>query len=943
MTQRTGDVDAKVRSHLRSQPVVEPLFSYDLPIEDDPIRLVLDRRVPWAVHGEVFSQQSFGTGPWPDQGWKLHVSATPLSASAVLEAALDVLLDDGVRFKVVGSIAVLGAMNCGTFGVSQIGKFITVYPSDDDHAVRLAVAVDERTRGHRGPRVPTDRTLRPHSLVHYRYGSMRARPEAELSAAGENDLLDPLGRLTNDVRLDFYRAPHPEITDPFEAAGVRVPLPARGPILEGRYFVSDALAQSARGGVFRAIDLNAQPARLCLIKEAWHDVALDQYGRDARDWADNEEQILSRYGDDAVLPRFYDAFEVDGDRYMAIEYVEGTPLDKVLFEEHSVELGIELAEVVAIGLATADALAHLHDLGLVFRDFKPANLIKTPEGRYRLIDYGITYEYRSDDRPPLSIGTPPFFPREQYDGDPPRPVDDVYAWGAVLHYLAGGDESITDMPKGKDLPKPFPRRPIAEIRPTIPAGLARVIDRAVAWERQDRYPTMREARAALAEAARELDRTPGTPVGRVVSPAARADDAPLGIDSDEALRLARDVGDALCLDAEEVAGGLCWMRRFEWTERTEYSPDLYGGTAGVGLFLAELARATGESRYADAARGAARWLTGPTWGRGRAQHGFQNGEGGVAFFLLRLAELLDAPGYVTAAEMRVRRLHGAPWITTDLLYGTAGTLYGTLAVHAATGDPGLLAEARMLGDQLAAAASPAPGGGEGCCWEVPSATPGGPVVPFLGLLHGAAGIGLALAHLGAVTADERYLDTAGAAAELLLGQARVSTDVESGSPAWSWPGHLGDHKPGLQAHCHGAGGIAQFFLALDRLQPEPRYRLAAEGAATAVAAQRATERRSAVCHGLSGTGHLMLECHQHFDDERWLALARECGALLEGFRAPDRPGVYRMSGSEVVSPDLMLGFAGPGSLLLRLADPDHARDPILGPLKETIGTGGPHV
>ena len=75
------------------------LFLDELPLEEDPIRAVMNRRVPWATHDQNFSQQSFGTGPWPDQGWKLHVSATPISAVEVLEAALDVLLADGARFK----------------------------------------------------------------------------------------------------------------------------------------------------------------------------------------------------------------------------------------------------------------------------------------------------------------------------------------------------------------------------------------------------------------------------------------------------------------------------------------------------------------------------------------------------------------------------------------------------------------------------------------------------------------------------------------------------------------------------------------------------------------------------------------------------------------------------------------------------------------------------
>jgi hypothetical protein len=306
----------------------DPPFRDDLSIEEDPIRLVINRRVPWATHDESFSQQSFGTGPWPDQGWKLYVSATPLSAVEVLEAALDVLLADGARFKVLNSIKLLSALNNGWFGISQIGKFITVYPSDDSHAVRLAVGLDRVTRRHRGPRIPTDRALRPDSLVHYRYGSMIRRDESKMGsgeADGSYDMLDPAGRLTNDVRLNFYLPPDPSITDPFEAAGVRVSPPPRGPLLNGRYFVCDALSQSPRGGVFRAVDVSTEPACVCLLKEAWHDVGLDQWGRDAHDWAANEEYVLTRYAGDPALPRFYGGFELDGNHYIAIEYVEGTP------------------------------------------------------------------------------------------------------------------------------------------------------------------------------------------------------------------------------------------------------------------------------------------------------------------------------------------------------------------------------------------------------------------------------------------------------------------------------------------------------------------------------------------------------------------------------------------------------------------------------------------
>ncbi len=929
--------------------VSDPLFRHDLPIADDPIRQLLDRRVPWIAHDGTFSQQSFGTGPWPDQGWKLHVSATPRSAAAVLNAVLSVLLDVGARFKVVASLSQLGAMNAGVFGVPQIGKFVTVYPSEDGQAVHLAVELDRVTRGQTGPRVPTDRPLAPGSLVHYRYGSMRCRFESEAAGrtGGQYDLLDPAGRLTDDVRLDFYLPPHSGIVDPFQAAGVRVPLPPRGRFLNGRYLVTDALAQSARGGVFRALDIAAEPARLCLLKEAWHDVGLDAFGRDARDWAANEERILTRYAGAPGMPRFYDRFALDGDEYIVIEYIEGTSLDKLLAEDHQAEHGINPSDVMAIGMATADVLARLHDLGLVFRDFKPANLVRTPEGAYRLIDFGIAYEYRVDGGPPLSIGTPPFYPREQYEGAAPCPADDVFAWGSVLHYLAAGSAAAAETSNDSDVLRPFQRRPLGELRPDVPMELAAVIDRAVAWERRDRYPTMLEAKDALAEAASRMPTVPRATTHAAA--ATRRLDAPntvvAAMSADEALGLAREIGDALCAEGEEHGRGLRWKRRFEWTADTEYSPDLYGGAAGVGLFLAELWRVTGEERYAAAARGAARWLTGPVWGRGRAQHGLHNGEAGIAFFLVRLASLLDATGYLAAADMRLRRLRGAASRTIDLLYGTAGTLLGTLALYEATGDLPLLAEARTIGDQLLDAALPAPGGATGCYWEVASSAPVGPTKPFLGLLHGTAGIGLALAHLARVSGDQRYLDGAMGSAALLLSQASVASGLVPADGAatktriMKWPLHLGDDKPGLQAQCHGAGGIGYFFLQLDGITPDPRYRDAAEGAAYAVVAQLEAETRSGICHGLSGTAHLTIDCFQSFEDSQWIDFAHRCARRLQRFRVAGRPGVYAMHGQAIASPDLMLGYAGVGSVLLRLVHPKRTPEPILGHLTTSSGKG----
>lgn len=202
--------------------------------DDDPVHRILDDAVPWATTRGIFTEQLFGLGPMPGQGWKLHVSAGVGSAAVVLDNVMPILLSEGVAFKVVGTTRALLALNSGGWGACQVGKFVTVYPSGDDQAVRLALALDRATAALTGSRVPSDRPLRPGSLVHYRYGAFTGGTE-------DYNMVDPAGRLARDWRLQFYRAPDPAITDPFVERGAYVPPPARPAPLAGRYLVCQAL------------------------------------------------------------------------------------------------------------------------------------------------------------------------------------------------------------------------------------------------------------------------------------------------------------------------------------------------------------------------------------------------------------------------------------------------------------------------------------------------------------------------------------------------------------------------------------------------------------------------------------------------------------------------------------------------------------------------------
>jgi len=102
------------------------------------------------------------------------------------------------------------------------------------------------------------------------------------------------------------------------------------------------------------------------------------------------------------------------------------------------------------------------------------------------------------------------------------------------------------------------------------------------------------------------------------------------------------------------------------------------------------------------------------------------------------------------------------------------------------------------------------------------------------------------------------------------------------------------------------------------------------GAATTIGASIRQRDASGLCHGLAGDGSFLLDCYQLFGDPAHLAVARECGERLRGFEVDGKPGEIRSTTATGMQPGLMLGTAGVGVFLLRLAQPETAADLMLG-------------
>jgi lantibiotic modifying enzyme len=346
--------------------------------------------------------------------------------------------------------------------------------------------------------------------------------------------------------------------------------------------------------------------------------------------------------------------------------------------------------------------------------------------------------------------------------------------------------------------------------------------------------------------------------------------------------------------------------------------DLYGGSAGVGLFLAELAAATGDEQCRLTALGALRHALSRVDSLPVSSRlGLYAGSPGVALALALSCRALNEPDLSESAlRVALECASSSPQEETDLMSGSSGALVALLALASLLGEQRLLAAAVQHGDTLLAAADSTDGG---LLWRSRT-LPGEPALT--GLSHGAAGVAVALLELAAATKDERYR----AAAESAFSYERSVYEPALGN----WPDlrglaptHPGGEAPFATFWCHGAPGGALARLRALELgggeEPREEAEAALETTRAWVSAALASGTVNySLCHGLAGNAEILNEGSRLIpslaDTAREVATVG-VGTYLEVGR-PWPTGAYGQA-----TPSLFLGLAGIGRFYLRLAVP----------------------
>ena len=399
----------------------------------------------------------------PEQGWKLHISATVLSANKVLEKVAPVLLDQDILFKATVSLEELGRLNCGLFyGFSQVGKFMTVYPKTAEMAVSLARKCHELTYGLTSPDVPYDLPFRENGCIYYRYGSFSALEIEQPDGTRMPAVRNQDGDLVPDRREPGAAVPG-WTTDPFVWRNRRRQKGAPAPTpLSTTFLAYEALSQRGKGGVYRALDLSVLPARLCVLKEGRRHGETEWDGRDGYWRVRHEADVLRALSLASVdVPNVYATFQAEKNFYLVTEFIEGNTLQSILLRKRR---KLPISQALRYGRQLAELLSKIHAAGWVWRDCKPLNLIVTKGDVLRPVDFEGACPVDLPDKTPW--GTAGYIA----PGSSGKPVlgssvpDDLYAIGVSLHQLLTGRTPDAELPP-----------PIGRLRHHVTTGTKKIV------------------------------------------------------------------------------------------------------------------------------------------------------------------------------------------------------------------------------------------------------------------------------------------------------------------------------------------------------------------------------------------------------------------------------------------------------------------------------------
>jgi serine/threonine protein kinase len=258
-------------------------------------------------------------------------------------------------------------------------------------------------------------------------------------------------------------------------------------LLKQRYLIIASAGKGGMGAVYKVEDTQLGNRQVAL-KEMSQSGLNPQEQKEAADAFRQEALMLARL-QHPNLPNIFDHFEENGRWYLVMSFIEGETLADYLSHAQSGKLPLD--EALQIGMQLSTVLDYLHNRqpAVIFRDLKPANIMRMPDGHIYLIDFGIARHFKPGQAKDTAYyGSMGYAPPEQYGKAQTTPRSDIYSLGVVLYQLFSGHDPSTT---------PFRFPPLQSQITTIPAELATLITQMLELDEDKRPPSILSVKQKL--------------------------------------------------------------------------------------------------------------------------------------------------------------------------------------------------------------------------------------------------------------------------------------------------------------------------------------------------------------------------------------------------------------------------------------------------------------
>lgn len=248
-----------------------------------------------------------------------------------------------------------------------------------------------------------------------------------------------------------------------------------GTVIDGKYKILHVIGRGGMSVVYLAI--NERANRQWAVKEIVKRRAYDRY-------ADKKEIEMMKRLSHPHLPGIIDVIENQDTLLIVMDYIEGRSLQALVQEQGA----LPQEEVLKCAVQLSDTLSYLHTRNppIIYRDMKPSNVMRKPDGNVMLIDLGAAREYEPrKEMDTVSLGTRGYAAPEQYEAEGQSDArTDIYCLGVMIFQLLTGES-------------PYALRPIRKVNPSFSSGLEAILIKCTQIRKEDRYQSCRELLYAL--------------------------------------------------------------------------------------------------------------------------------------------------------------------------------------------------------------------------------------------------------------------------------------------------------------------------------------------------------------------------------------------------------------------------------------------------------------